>query len=478
MPDLETAAAIIGFFVLAYWAVFQLISTTLTIMGWAGVRNYVRRRPLRDYDEVAASTLSLPVSILVPAHNEQSSIVDSVRSLQRNQFVNLEIIVVNDGSTDQTATRMQSGFDMTAIELVPRAGLPCAEITAIMTSREDARIVLINKANGGKADALNAAINYATYPLVCAIDADTLLDRNALARLVWEFQADPTTVAVGGIVRVVNGSTFADGELALVRTPRGMIVNLQILEYLRAFLGARIGWSRLGMLLIISGAFGLFRRDAIVAAGGYDPTTVGEDAEMVLRLHRTRRDAGLPCRITFFPDPICWTEAPNSMRTLARQRDRWQRGLAQMLWRHRGMLFRPKYGRLGFFGLPYFWLFELLSPVVEISGLIFVAIGLVIGYVNVQFALLLLGLTIFYGVILSFAVISIEERAFRRYLSWRDLLWLSWSAVVENFGYRQVLACVRLRAFWTLARGSGWGEMQRVGFAGPSTPSDQSNDSS
>lgn len=351
---------------------------------------------------------------------------------------------------------------------MPGAGLHTQPVRGIYSSRSHSNITLIDKENGGKADSLNAGINYARFPLVCAIDADPLLDTGALSRLVWEFQSDEDTVAVGGIVRVVNGSTFTDGRLTQVRTPKSLIENLQIIEYLRAFLGGRVGWSSLGALLIISGAFGLFRKQALIEAGGYDANTVGEDAEIVLRLHRTFADRGQRCRVTFFPDPICWTEAPNKWRVLTRQRDRWQRGLAELLWKHKDMFMRPKYGRIGYLTLPYFWLFELLAPIVEVGGFFVIVLGLIFGFIHWPIAILIAALAIVYGLSLSLVVILIEQRAYERYPNWRDLGRLCSVAVVENFGFRQYLAVVRLRAFWTLWRNSSWGEMERTGFASQS----------
>jgi cellulose synthase/poly-beta-1,6-N-acetylglucosamine synthase-like glycosyltransferase len=249
------------------------------------------------------------------------------------------------------------------------------------------------------------------------------------------------------------------------------VENLQVLEYLRAFLGGRIGWSRLGMLLIISGAFGLFRRDAVVAAGGYDTGTVGEDAELVLRLHRHQRERGEPCRISFFPDPICWTEVPASWRVLIRQRDRWQRGLIELLWRHRAMFANPRYGRIGLCAIPYYVVFEMLGPVVELLGYLAVIAAAALGLLSPALTVLILGLAVSYGLILSFGAVLLEERAFRRYPDGRDLARLIMAAVLENLGYRQLMVVVRARAWWTLLRKrSGWGEMTRAGFGAASTP--------
>jgi len=457
-------------FMLSYVLVLQVIYTVLAIAGWRAIENYVKRRPVRDYKSVAESEMSMPVSILVPAYNEEPSIIASLRSLLKSQFIEFEIVVINDGSKDQTLAVLKDAFGLVKVGRVPRSNLPTKLVRAVYASPLEPRIVVIDKVNGGKADALNAGINHANFPLFCAIDGDSMLDAAALSRLVWEFQAAPETVAVGGIVRVVNGSKFENGRLVKVRTPRNLLANLQIIEYLRAFLGGRVGWSNSGMLMIISGAFGLFRRDVCVEAGGYDPTTVGEDAELVLRLHRHQREKSRSCRITFFPDPICWTECPEDLGTLIRQRDRWQRGLIEMMARHRAMLFRPRFGRIGCVAMPYFLVFELLGPTIECVGYTLFVIAVALGIIPLAFALAFLAIALTYGLVLSFLVILMEERAFRRYPGWTDLMRLAVCAVIENIGYRQLLAVVRMRAWYTLARGNQhWGEMTRKGF-GPLLP--------
>jgi cellulose synthase/poly-beta-1,6-N-acetylglucosamine synthase-like glycosyltransferase len=452
--------------VLGYFFGLAVISSVLAAVGWRAVDDYVRRRPMRDYTWVGRSPLSLPVSILAPAYDEGPVIVAAMRALMGSQFVNFEVLVINDGSRDDTLARLQAGFDLVPSPRVPRAHLETRPVRGVWVSRTEPRLTVIDKENGGKADALNTGLRYARNPLVCAIDADTVLDPGALSRLVWEFQSAPDTVATGGIVRVVNGSHVQDGRLMEVRTPRSMLATVQILEYLRAFLGARVGWSRLQMVLIISGAFGLFRREAVLAAGGYDTTTVGEDAELVLRLHRHHREAGKPCRVTFFPDPICWTEVPGTWRTLVRQRDRWQRGIIEMLFRHRRMIGNPRYGRIGLVALPYFVLFELLGPVVEGLGFAALAASAVLGVASPSLLLLTTGLAVTHGFVLSFVALLMEERAFRRYPGWWCLGRLIVASLVENVGYRQVMSLVRARAWWTVHRRRGrWGDMPRAGFS-------------
>jgi cellulose synthase/poly-beta-1,6-N-acetylglucosamine synthase-like glycosyltransferase len=453
---------------LVYLVVLDVVYAALAIIGWRAVEDFVRRRPVRDYDTVATSPLSPPVSILVPAYCEQETIVGSVRALLALHYPALEIIVVNDGSTDATLARLQEAFDLVPAARVPRCGISRWRVRATYVSASDPRVVVVDKENGGKADSLNAALRLAWTPLVCSVDADTLLDRGALSRLVWEFEARTDTVAAGGIVRVLNGCTVVDGRVTEVKMPKGLLPSLQVLEYLRAFLGGRIGWSRIGMTLIISGAFGLFDRAAVVAAGGWDPETIGEDAELVLRLHRHRREAGLGCHIVFFPDPICWTEVPTSAAVLARQRDRWQRGLMELLFRHRDMIGRPKYGRIGVVALPFFVVFEAFGPLLEILGFCAFGASLALDLAPAHTIMWFFALAIGFGFCISYVTLLMEERAFQRYPGWGALGRLLAVSVVENFGYRQWIAFLRARAWWSQLRGRrAWGEMTRVGFDTP-----------
>jgi cellulose synthase/poly-beta-1,6-N-acetylglucosamine synthase-like glycosyltransferase len=454
-----------GWVVLAYLVALNLSYTILLGLGWSEISRWVRRRRLRDFDTIAGSELSLPVSIIVPAYNEAKVIVASVRSLLGAQYPNFEVLVVNDGSSDATLDELRAAFSLVEVGRVPRSRLDTAPVRGVWVGAADERVVVVDKDNGGKADALNAGLSYARYPLFCAVDSDTMLDPDALPRLVWHFQAKPETVACGGIVRIVNGSSVVGTRVTRVRTPRSLLVNLQIVEYLRAFLVGRTGWSRLGMLLIISGAFGMFRREAVIEAGGYATDTVGEDMELVVRLHRLHRERGLPYRAAFVADPVCWTEAPTELRALARQRDRWQRGLLETLVRHRDMVGRRRYGRAGLLALPYLVLFEALGPLLEALAYPATAVALGVGRMDAAVALGILGLTFTYGLTLSFGALRIEERAFQRYARWRCLGRLMIAVVVENFGYRQWSTLVRARAMWTLLRRRGdWGHIARAGY--------------
>jgi cellulose synthase/poly-beta-1,6-N-acetylglucosamine synthase-like glycosyltransferase len=463
---LRDALVAFNYGMLGYFAVLNVIYTVLLVLGWRAIATYVRRRRLVDYDEIARSPLTMPISMVVPAYNEGPVIVDSVRSLLGARYPTLEVVVVNDGSSDDTLQQLIDAFSLVQSARVPVARLETAEVRRILVSPDDDRLVVIDKANGGKPDAINAALCYARYPLFCTIDADTLVEDDALLRLVRPFQVEPDTIACGGIVRVVNGCTVEGSRVVDVHMPRRLIENVQVVEYLRAFLAGRTGWAKLGALLIISGAFGVFRRDLAVAAGGYDTTTVGEDAEFVVRLHRYCRDHGLPYKVSFLADPVCWTEVPRTFRMLCRQRNRWHRGLIETLIRHRGMLGRRRYGIVGLVGMPYFVLFEALGPLVETFGYAVAAVSLALGLIDGSVALMLLILSLTYGLVLSFGALIVEEHAFRRYRSWRCVGRMVVAAVVENFGYRQASNFVRAWAFVTLLRrpSNRWGEMQRTGF--------------
>jgi cellulose synthase/poly-beta-1,6-N-acetylglucosamine synthase-like glycosyltransferase len=400
--------------VLAYLAALNASYTLLLGLGWSEISRWVRRRRLRDFETIASSELSLPVSIIVPAFDEEKVIVASVRSLLGAHYPSFEVVIVNDGSSDATLEELRRAFGLVRVERVPRARLQTRPVRGVWVGADDPRVVVVDKENGGKADALNAGLSFARYPLFCAVDSDTMLDPDALPRLVWHFQARPETVACGGIVRIVNGSSVDGARVTRVRTPRSIVVNLQIVEYLRAFLVGRTGWSRLGMLLIISGAFGMFRREAVIEAGGYAVDTVGEDVELVVRLHRRHRERGVPYRVAFVADPVCWTEAPTSLRALARQRDRWQRGLLETLWTHRAMVGRRRYGRAGLVAMPYLVAFEAVGPLLEALAYPATLAAVALGWIDPRVALALLALTFTYGLALSFGALRIEERAFQR----------------------------------------------------------------
>jgi cellulose synthase/poly-beta-1,6-N-acetylglucosamine synthase-like glycosyltransferase len=457
--------AVFNLFILVYFAILNGFYLVLSLIAARELRTYVARLRSLDIDELVSSTGGLPISLLVPAYNEAETIAESVRSLLTLRYADYETIVVNDGSTDETLVRLIAVFDLRRIEHVATSSVPTAEIRNVYRSYTHPNLLVVDKANGGKADALNAGLNHARGVLFCAMDADTLLEPDALARVVRPFLEDASTVAVGGIVRIANGCRVEGGSIEDIRLPEKALPRYQVLEYLRAFLASRVGWDALGSTLIISGAFGAFKRSMVETVGGFDARSVGEDMELIVRLHRHCRDNGVPYRITFIPDPVAWTEAPETIAQLAIQRDRWQRGLAQVVSRHRGMIGRPRYGLPGMVAIPYFVAFELLGPVVELAGWIAFTAAVILGVASLTYVVAFLLLAVFLGSAFSIAAVALEELSFRRYRRFRDLVTLLGLALVENFGYRQLTTYWRLHGLASAMRGNTtWGEMGRTGF--------------
>jgi cellulose synthase/poly-beta-1,6-N-acetylglucosamine synthase-like glycosyltransferase len=462
------AGLVVGFnkFVIVYFALINLGYLAIFLASLRALWRFVRRSFFADYQQIRQSDLTFPVSLLVPAHNETRTIVESLRSLLQLNYGEYEIIVINDGSTDETLKTLAKAFALQRTHAPIHMQLPCRRIKATYRSLTHPNIIVLDKERGGKADALNAGLNASRYPLFCSIDADSLIEEDALLRLVKPFiEAPQETIAAGGIVRVANGCTISDGRVTDVSLPRSRIAVMQVIEYLRAFLAGRAGWSAARSLLIISGAFGLYRKREIVDIGGYSDATDTEDAELVVRLHRVMSDQGRRYRIVFVPDPVCWTEVPETVKVLTAQRSRWHRGLLQTLWLYRGMMFRRKYGTVGMLGMPWFVAFELLGPVIEILGYIMVPLAWFLGILDRRFLVLFLIVAFVVGALLSVGALLLEEMAFRRYPKWRDLLRLLAYGFLENFGFRQYLSFIKVKALAeTLWRRRGWGRMERRGF--------------
>ncbi len=413
------------------------------------------------------SEVTPPVTMLVPGYNEEATIVESVRSLLSLTYPELEIIVVNDGSKDRTLERLIEAFGLEPVERAMPRRVDYKPVRGIYGTPRLPGLLVVDKENGGKADGLNAALDLAKHPLVCSVDADSLLDAESLLRAVRPFIDEPEeTGAVGGTIRVVNGCDVHAGQVREVRAPRGWIELFQSVEYLRAFLLARMAWTRSKTVTIISGAFGIFRRERLLAMGGYAHGTVGEDMELIVRMHRHARENNEPLRVWHVPDPVCWTEAPADLKILARQRTRWQRGLCETLWRHRAMLGSPRYGSVGMASLPQFLFFDVVSPVLELIGLILVPLCTLVGILSVEFFIAYCAVVFGFGACLSLGSFVLAEFSLRRHGRVRDIWRLGLGAIVENFGYRQLNSAWRVMGIWQfLKRKQGWGDMQRRGFA-------------
>jgi cellulose synthase/poly-beta-1,6-N-acetylglucosamine synthase-like glycosyltransferase len=453
-------------FVLFYFVALNSTYLILFLISLVEVLKFVRKTFFSDYRQIMQSDMTWPISVLIPAADEEKTIVETVRSMLMINYGEIEIIVISDGSKDQTLRRLIDAYELRRMDRPYKRVIPTSEVRAVYGSLARPNLTVVDKEKGGKADALNVGINLARYPLFCSIDADSIIEDNAFLRVVKPFMEKPIeTIAAGGIVRIVNGCEVKEGRVTRIALADRALPILQVVEYLRAFLTGRVGWSNLQSLLIISGAFGIYKKQEVIEIGGYTHDTDTEDLELVVRLHEHMRRKKRPYRVVFVPDPVCWTEAPETLAVLSRQRNRWHRGLLQTLWLHKRMLFNPKYGTVGLFAFPYFVVFELLGPFVETFGYLVVIVSFVLGILDVHFFLMFLAVSILYGMFLSIAAVLLEEISFRRYPGWIDLTKLLAYSVMENFGYRQILSAMKVKAFWdAIRRRRAWGQMQRRGF--------------
>ena len=456
--------AFVTWFVLAF---FVALNGGYLLLNLFSLRALYRKGQEAFIGELprAYSGLEPPVSILVPAYNEEATIAASIRSMLQLTYAEFEIVVINDGSKDGTLDVLKREFALLPFPEAYRRQIATKEVRQIYRSTRYPNVRVIDKVNGGKADSLNAGINASRYPLFCGVDADSVLQRDSLAKVTEPFLRDPTVVATGGTVRVANGCEISGGFLTRVGLPRSFLALFQVVEYLRAFLFGRLGWSALNGMLIISGAFGIFRKDAVVLAGGYRPDTIGEDMELVVRMHRTLREKRQPYRIEFVPDPVCWTEAPEDLATLKNQRVRWQRGLAESLNANWGLMFSRNGGIPGWVAFPFMLFFEWLGPVIELGGYIFMFYAFLTGLVSWEafgaFLFVALGL----GILLSASGLMLEEMSFHLYPRGKQLLLLGLMVILENLGYRQLNTWWRLIGLWRwlVQKEASWGAMKRKG---------------
>jgi cellulose synthase/poly-beta-1,6-N-acetylglucosamine synthase-like glycosyltransferase len=489
---------------LVYFVIYNSYTLWLIALSARQVRRRVAGHFIEDLDLIDRRDLTRPLTLIVPAYNEEVTIVDSVTALIQSDYPRFEIIVVNDGSTDATLERLTQAFRLRRTEVPYRPAIATAPVGAMYEATlplpaEVMRVVVLDKRNGGKADALNAGINASTTPYFVSLDADSILDQRALKELMRVVQEDPGVTAVGGQVAIANGCTLRNSQIVTVGLPTRSLPRFQMVEYFRSFTAARTGLDRLDSILVLSGVFAVFEKETVIRAGGYltpflrhrlareyvgaAAGTVCEDMEIIVRLHRYILDKDENRRIAFLPHPVAWTEVPETFASLRKQRGRWYRGLRESLRFHRGMLLRPKYGRIGWLALPAFWLFEYYGPLVEIAGYLVILFlflmerltgASLLGY---PFLLAFLLVSLGYGVLVNvFAVLvgawrfryGLADRLQRQLLPFsrkREVFILLLYAVLENFGYRQLTLWWRLRGLWDAWRGkTGWEKFARVGF--------------
>jgi cellulose synthase/poly-beta-1,6-N-acetylglucosamine synthase-like glycosyltransferase len=435
-----------NYFVGAYYGVVNLVYTILLTISIFVIFGRIKRIKYSQAKNLGSSPEVPPISILLPAYNEEKVVVQAINSVLSLNYPIFEVIVINDGSDDGTLENLVSIFKLKKIDLVYRNIIKTRRVKGFYYNSELPNLIVIDKENGGKADALNCGINASKSPYFCSIDADSLIEKDALLRLIAPVMESTTPIiACGGVVRVLNGTKVKDSLVKEIDLPDSMLALFQIVEYLRAFLFGRVGWDALNSILILSGTFSLFKKSAVLSVGGYRRENVTEDMELVMRLHKYHINERKPYKIKFIPDPICWTEVPENLKMLGRQRRRWHLGLIQCIVQYR-MLFNPRYGKLGLLVLPYYFIFEMLGPIIEILGYIVVPLSYLFGLLSTDYFLLFLILAIFYGIFLSTIGVFLGELTYRRYPKWSHLFRLLIYGVLENFGYRQMNSYWRLQS--------------------------------
>jgi biofilm PGA synthesis N-glycosyltransferase PgaC len=433
------------------------------------IRTYLRKNSFTDYGVLASSKQAPSMSILAPAYNEGANIIENVRSLLSINYNNLEVIIINDGSKDDSLAKLISAYDLYKADFFVNKRIPTKDVLGVYKSRKPVykKLIIVDKQNGGKADALNVGVNIAQNDYIVCIDVDCILEQDALLKLAKPFleESKSRVIATGGVIRIANSCIVENGRLVKVNLPKQFLPRVQTLEYIRAFLLGRMAWSRLNGLLLISGAFGAFDRDIVIKCGGYNHNTVGEDMELVVRMRRYMEELKIPYKVNFIPDPLCWTEAPASFKILGRQRNRWTRGTIETLQLHKIMFFNPKYGRLGMISYPYWFFFEFLAPIVEFLGLLFFLIFALLGLIQWSFFLGLLLLIFSFGFLYSVFAILMEVLTYNQYKSNKSLLALVLTAFLEPIIFHPFVVWSAVQGNIDLLRKkNSWGEMTRQGF--------------
>ncbi|MEK3973577.1 glycosyltransferase [Psychrobacillus sp. FSL K6-2684] len=453
--------------ILFYMLIVILTYSIMLLMAF----HQLRKQSKLDKDELDDDYIdviySKPVSIIVPAYNEEAGVIDSIHSLLSLRYPQTELIVVNDGSTDTTQQKVIEQFKMKKIKKIIRDQLTTEPILDIYQSDIHPNLLLVNKKNGGKADALNAGINVARYPYFCSIDGDSILEETSLLRVMKPIiLSNGEVIATGGNIRIANGSDIQLGSIFKTGLSDNFLVVMQVVEYLRAFLMGRIALSKFNLVLIISGAFSVFSKQWVIEAGGYSKHNIGEDMELVVKLHRLLKERNSKKRIEFVPDPVCWTEAPQDLATLRKQRRRWHQGLITSLWKHRKMTFNPKYGGIGMISFPYFWIVECLGPIIELGGYVYIIFAFFLGDIYYEIAILLSLLFVVYGAIFSALSILLEAWSTNTFPKVRDVFRLIVISLTEIFWYKPLTLFWRCEGIVHFMLGKNvWGTMQRKGLS-------------
>jgi cellulose synthase/poly-beta-1,6-N-acetylglucosamine synthase-like glycosyltransferase len=457
------------FFGYAFAAILSYI--ILSIISGKETMEYLKQKSFVNYKDILASNMSPSITIIAPAYNESLNVVENVRSLLSNHYVNYNVIVINDGSQDDSLEKLITAYDLEKINHIINDKIKTKPLrSGVFKSKNPAfeKLMVVDKENGGKADALNMGLNISTSKYVACIDVDCLLIEDALQKMIKPFleETNTTVIATGGVIRIANSCKINDGKLMDVNLPKNFLVQSQILEYLRAFLLGRMAWSRLNGLLVISGAFGVFDKKIAIEVGGYDTNTVGEDMEIIVRMRRYMEEQGRKYKVSYIPDPLCWTEAPDNYKVFISQRNRWTRGTIETLRKHRKIGFNPKYGMFGLLSYPYWLIFERLAPIIEVIGLIYFTILVILKEVRWEYAFSFLVLAYIFSILFSILALYSEELTFNQYKKKGSGYKLVLLTALEPFVLHPFIlyAAVRGNIDYYFKKNKKWGDMKRKGF--------------
>jgi len=467
---IETVTAYIVQFAIAFqgfaFGYFLLINSLYTLfifISFREVRKHVTTFTSHSVKTIITGVNYRPLSIILPAYNEEKVIIDSVKALMSLRYPEFEVIVVNDGSVDGTLEALKNEFRLIETNMPVRLSVGHKPVRGVYISYDYQNLIVVDKENGGgKFDANNAGVNVARYPLFCVMDADSLLDSEALIRATRLFVDDRSVVASGGIVRLLNGAVVKDGKVAELHAPKKFIERFQAIEYTRGFLSGRTAWNYFNSLMIISGAFGIFRKDMVIETGGYRKC-IGEDMDLVVRLHKYCKEKKIPYKILFASDPVCYTQVPSEWKSLLKQRSRWHKGLLDSLVSSRKMFLNPRYGWVGLFGMPYFALFEAVGPSIEFLGYASFTALWFADKLAPWYALLFFIVAVLANMGVNLGSVLIDNLLVSRYRNVRDVIILSVFAVVEMIGYRQLVTLWRMTATLSFPfnRMGTWGTIKR-----------------
>ncbi|ERM81585.1 glycosyl transferase family 2 [Rhodonellum psychrophilum GCM71 = DSM 17998] len=460
---------VLGIMFLLYSFSIILIYLSTTILSALEMRDHLRKNKFSDYGDIITSPFAPGISLIAPAYNESKSLVQNAKSLLSLHYGKFEVIIINDGSKDDSIQVMIDNFDLVKTKYAYNPSIETKPVRAIYKSTNPSysKLTFVDKENGGKADALNVGINIACQEIIACIDVDCILSSDSLTRMMRPFMEETNrkVIAVGGVIGVANNCEVKDGTVIKYRVPDSLLGRFQVIEYFRAFLMGRMAWTRLNGLMLISGAFGFFDRELVLKVGGYFPKTVGEDMELVVRMRRYMEEIKVPYKVGFIPDPLCWTEVPESEEILSRQRNRWMRGTIETLQLHQKISFNPKYGVMGMVSYPFWSLFEKAAPIMETLGVLYTLLLIISGDSSAIYLIVLFVVIYFFSIMISSFSILFEQIAYNNYKDKKDLRKLLITVLLEPFVIHPKIVFWGLKGHWDFIRGKGgWGIMIRAGF--------------